>query len=169
MGFPTHFFTEKTPQLFKDNSTTTSHRPILPFPHIWAAGERSLRCIQSRGFPIGSPSLNIQECLSRVSSSSSSLALFTLVLARMLLSSAGLYLLTERSSHPLWMGQSLQGWRNSITPFGLQWVKQGVCHSITGSIASERMDRMEAWAIIWVSNIFISFSLVGTIIVYLKC
>lgn len=167
MGFPTHFFTEKTPQRFNDNSTTTSHRPIPPFPRIWAVGERSLRCIQCQGFPTGSPSLNIQECLSRVSSSSSSssLALFTLVLARMLLSSAGLYLLTERSSHPLWMGPSLQGWRNSITPFGLQWVKQGACHSITGSIASERMDRMEAWATIWVSNIFIN----NCIVVYLKC
>lgn len=152
------FFTEKTPQRFKDNSTTTSHLPILPFHHIWAVGERFLHCIQSLGFPIASPSLNIQECLSRVSnssSSSSSLALFTLVLARMLLSSVALYHLTEGSSHQLWMGQRLQGWRNSLTPFGLQWVKQGVCHSITGSIALEKMDRMEAWEIIWVSRIFL--------------
>lgn len=152
------FFTEKTPQRFKDNSTTTSHLPILPFRHIWAVGERFLHCIQSLGFPIVSPSLNIQECLSRVSnnnSGSSSLALFTLVPARMLRSSVALYHLTEGSSHQLWMGQNLQGWRNSVTPLGLQWVKQGVCHSITGSIALEKMDRMEAWEIIWVSRIFL--------------
>lgn len=151
------YFTEKTPQRFKDSSTTTSHLPTLPSHHIWAVGEHFLHCIQSLGFPIASPSLNIQECLSRVSSSSSSLALFTLVLARMLLSSVALYHLTEGSSHQLWMGQSLQGWRNSVTPFGLRWVKQGVCHSITGSIALEKMDRMEAWEIIWVSRIFSFF------------
>lgn len=113
LDFPVRFFTEKTPQLFKDNSTTTSPPPILLFHHIRAAEELSRRCIQSPGFPIASASLSIQECLSRVSNSSSnSLALFTLALARMLLSSAALYPLTEGSNHQLWMGQSLQGWRN---------------------------------------------------------
>ncbi|CAF93855.1 unnamed protein product, partial [Tetraodon nigroviridis] len=112
LDFPVHFFTEKTPQLFKDNSTITSPLPILLFHHTRAAEELSLRCIQSPGFPSASASLNIREWLHRVSSSSSSLAPFTLELARMLLFSAAPYPLTEGSNHQLWMGQRLRGWRN---------------------------------------------------------
>lgn len=148
---------EKIPQLPKDPSTTIWHHPTHLFLHILAVEERSPHSIQSPGFLIGSANLNTQGWRNRVNSSSNNWALSTPVVATMLPSSVAQYHLTELSSLPLWMGQSLEGWRRWVAPFGLQWAMQEAttlaCRSITGSTALGRTDRMEAWETVSVSRL----------------
>lgn len=151
-----HCSIEKIPQLPKDPSTTTWHHPTRLSLHILPVEEPSPHSIQSPGFLTGWTSLNIQGWPNRVNSSSNSSALPTLVVTTALPSSAAPYPLTGLYSLPLWMGQSLGGWRRWVALLGLQWATQAAttqaCHSITGSTVLGKMDRMEVWETAWVSS-----------------
>lgn len=110
-----HCFIEKTPQLPKDPLTITWHPQAQVF-HILPVEEPSPNSIRSLGSLTGSTSPNTQGWPNKVSSSNSSSSnhssvLPTQVEATMLPSSLDPYRLIDLFSHPLWMDQSLEGWR----------------------------------------------------------